>query len=168
MKIVALLFLIVFTPVSFAQSKWWKAEEETTNEKVPHEENENSEEEKEIKKGKVTVTKSPSIEKVIKFKSSTIPPYSGAVQDGYRIQLFFDQDRSEVDKARNTVLSSDNELPTYVEYQAPNYLLLLGDFRTRLEAEKVRAQMAMDFPAAIIKEDKIYMPIIKEEEITND
>jgi len=163
MKKLVTLFLIAFSSVTFAQNNWWNKEDKSSEkEKIEEQTDEEKPFEREIREGKVTVVKDPAIEKVIKFKSATIPPHSAVTQEGFRIQLFFDQNRTAVDKERHKVLTSEQDFPTYVEYQAPNYLLLLGNFRTRLEAEKVRAQMAGEFPAAIIKETKIYMPKIKE------
>lgn len=163
MKNIVVLFLIAFTSTAFTQNTWWNREGNSSeNERIEEKTKEVDSSEQVIREGRVTINKDPNIEKIIKFKSATIPPHSGVTQDGFRIQLFFDQNRSNVDKERGKLLASEPDFPTYVEYHAPNYLLLLGDFRTRLEAEKVRSQMAEEFPAAIIKESKIYLPKIKE------
>jgi hypothetical protein len=176
MKLIVVLFLMVLTPLAFSQNEWWKTDSEAKEQdrkkvnktpqtiaKVEPIANDSTEEPKEIKPGKITVVKSPSINKLIKFKSATIPPNSGPTMDGYRIQLFFDQDRDAVDKARSTALLIDSETSTYIEYKAPNYLLLLGDYRSQLEAEKARSVLTTDFPEAIVVEDKIYLPTIKED-----
>lgn len=166
MRIFFVILLIVVTPVAFGQNEWWKRKNQTEEEEktvdtvkesqvvvVPH---------NDIKPGKVNVSKSSLVDKVIDFKAATVSPYIGPVQDGYRVQVFFDQDRKEVDKARTKVMTLDNDTPTYIEYKAPNYLLLIGDYRTRLEAEKASAKLLHEFPAAIIKEAKIYMPKLNE------
>src|SRR5690554_7328080 len=80
-----------------------------------------SEKPKVIEPGKIQVVKSTSVDKIIKFKSATIPPNMGPIMNGYRIQLFFDQSRSQVDNARSTALQMDSETSTYIEYKAPNY-----------------------------------------------
>jgi len=81
---------------------------------------------------------------------------------------FLYQDRSAIDKARSTMLEMDDESPTYIEYKAPNYFLLQGDYRTQLEAEKIRAALISNFPEAIVIEDKIYLPEIEEEMIKEE
>lgn len=185
MKLIVVLFLMTLAPVAISQNEWWrvnkspeaeKKTEETTPKEKPQQVEKvtpqtpkndvwvdnNTIEPKKITPGKVNITKSGSVDKIINFKSATIPPNMGPLMDGYRIQLFFDQDRSAVDKARSTVLQRDRDSRTYVEYKAPNYFLLEGDYRTQLEAEKVRAALISEFPEAIVVEDKIYLPAIKE------
>lgn len=170
MKLIVVLFLMVLTPSVFSQNEWWKSESENKKQKAPNvskteiTKDDSINEPEEFQAGKITVVKNPSVDKIIKFKSATIPPNMGPIMDGYRIQLFFDQDRSAVDKARSEALKIDGETPTYIEYKAPNYLLLLGDYRSQLEAEKVRATLTSEFPEAIIVENKIYLPKIKEDE----
>lgn len=191
MKTVIVLFTLFFTSMAFTQDEWWKTKSDsshqeaqprpdslnsaldslskkrnvdTTRLKVKNTDTVQYKEPEEFQPGKVTIKKSPLIEKVIKFKSATIPPYSGPIMDGYRIQLFFDQSRKEVDKARAIILGIDSDTPTYIEYNAPNYYLLQGNFRTELEAEKIKAKVISEFPAALVVKDKIYLPKIKIEE----
>ena len=187
MKLIVVLFIMAVAPITFSQNEWWrvnkssetetKTEEETPEkieEQAPQEIEEVISEEwvedsiyepNTIIPGRINVVKSSSVDKIIKFKSATIPPNMGPLMDGYRIQLFFDQDRSAVDKARATMLKLDSQSRTYINYKAPNYFLLHGDYRTQLEAEKFRATITSEFPSALVIEDKIYMPEIPEEEI---
>lgn len=195
MKLVVVLFLMMFTSCSFSQNEWWRfgkntetknQEKEGERENDPHEnvikndslvaEQTEEVEEEESKwvtqrtynpekatTGNVNIIKNPTIDKLIKFKSATIPPNMGPLMDGYRIQIFFDQSRKAVDEARTKMLQINDESETYVEYKAPNYFLLLGNFRTQLEAEKVRSELTSEFPAALVIKDKIYLPKIEEE-----
>lgn len=180
MKLFVVFLCVVFTSSAFSQNEWWKKSNDSIKEvqkplKIDTQSRELNplvEAEKDSVKqtikvepdvfipGTVSVSKSPSIEKVIRFKSATIPPHIAPTMDGYRVQLFFDQSRSEVDKARSKAIKIDPKTPTYVEYMAPNYLLMLGDFREELDAEKKRAALLSEFPEAIIKSMKIYMPQI--------
>ena len=191
MRLLIILFLMVFTPVTFSQNEWWRfgknSETEQEEKKVKEEIEKDTviakketldssllavddvwvterAEPENITPGKINVSKSPSIKKIISFKSATIPPNMGPMMDGFRIQLFFDQSRKAVDKARSEMLELDEDCKTYIEYKAPNYFLLLGDFRTQLTAEKVRSELIDEFPAALVIEDKIYLPEIKTEE----
>ena len=160
-----LLFLsLTISMASFAQNgEWWdqdenpeKKKKDTTvsssvmNDTVTFE------------KGEVKVSKDPRIEKLIKFKGAKIPPATGPKRDGFRVQLFFDQDRKQVDQARSKILQIDGAADTYIEYNAPNYNLLLGNYRTRLEAEKVRSTLLEEFPEAITVKDRIYFPEIED------
>ena|SRR5690554_3444475 len=174
MKLMTILFLLVITPLAIAQNEWWKSETQTTKQEQKAKEklsrnaliqtslNDSVKESAEIKPGQITVVKNPAVEKLIQFKSATIPPNTQPVMEGYRIQLFFDQDRGAVNKSRSELLQIKNDAATYIQYRAPNYLLLVGDFRSQLEAEKVRASLIGEFPEAIIIEDKIHFPKIKD------
>lgn len=187
MKTIIVILLMFLTPLAFSQDEWWNKKSDSTHQESKERTRSTIEPEGHLSRvstldttnfndtnkykepevfqpGDITVVKSPLIEKVIKFKSATIPPYSGPVMDGFRIQLFFDQSRKEVDKARSIILGIDSNTPTYIEYKAPNYFLLQGNYRTELEAEKIRASMISEFPAAIVVKDKIYLPKIKEGE----
>tara|TARA_B100000508_G_scaffold141097_1_gene146954 strand:+ start:47610 stop:48113 length:504 start_codon:yes stop_codon:yes gene_type:complete len=156
---------ILFAFSSFGQSgEWWKRghnkEEETKDTII------SAITEKDTvsyQKGEVKISQDPRIEKLIKFKGAKIPPAIGPKRDGFRVQLFFDQDRKAVDEARSKMLQLDGNADTYIEYKAPNYNLLLGNYRTRLDAEKVRATLLEEFPEAIIVKDRIYFPEIKED-----
>ncbi|WP_133122104.1 hypothetical protein [Brumimicrobium salinarum] len=161
------------TSISSAQNEWWKNasgkeldKKHTTkmqnNNPQDFQGKDSSKAMENVQPGDVNVKKSASIAKIIKFKSATVPPNIAPTMEGYRIQLFFDQDRDAVNKARSEVMQIDDETTTYIEYRAPNYLLLLGDFRQQLDAEKVRAKLISNFPEAIVIEDEIYLPKLKE------
>ena len=160
-----LFVFLLFSATSFGQqSEWWnigknkdKDQKESTNEKVGVEEDTFD-----IQPGNVVIKKDPRIEKLIAFKGAKIPPAKGPKIDGFRVQLYFDQDRSSVDNARSKVLQMNAGAETFVEYKAPNYNLLYGNFRTRLEAEKARSELMGIFPESIIVKDKIYFPRLKE------
>jgi hypothetical protein len=160
-----LFTILLFSATSFGQqTEWWnigkskdKDQKESNEEKVEVEGDT-----VEIQPGKVSIKKDPRIEKLIAFKGAKIPPATGPKIDGFRIQIYFDQDRSSVNSARAKVLQLNASAETYVEYKAPNYNLLYGNFRTRLEAEKARAELMSLFPESIIVKDKIYFPKLKE------
>jgi len=143
-----LIVLICLPYVSFGQNNnWWANDSGNQQRQVASE-------------GKITIYKDPRIAKMIEFKGQTIPPAFGPQVNGYRVQLYFDQDKNNVNEARTRFLTATREIPSYVEYAAPNYNLLIGDFRTRLEAEKWRAQFSAEFPEGIVKEMRIYLPSI--------
>ena len=142
-----ILILICLPCITFGQTTWWTDDAPPANQEL-------------IKEGKVTINKDPRISKMIAFKGQTIPPAFGPQVNGFRVQLYFDQDKDNVNEARTRFLTATRGVPSYIEYAAPNYNLLIGDFRTRLEAEKWRAQLSADFPEGIVKETRIYLPKI--------
>ncbi len=164
MRKLIFLFSIMITFSSFGQTgQWWKGGNDQDEKQADTSAAVKVEHDSIVyEKGKVTVSKDPRIEKLIEFKGAKIPPATGPKKDGFRVQLFFDQDRKQVDEARSKMLQLDRSADTYIEYKAPNYNLLLGNFRSRLDAEKARSKLLQEFPEAIIVKDRIYFPEIEE------
>ncbi len=82
--------------------------------------------------------------------------------NGYRIQLFFDSDKSLINSKRAYFIAKFPEIDTYTSYTAPNFFLKVGDFRTRLEAEKIKAEIEAEFPTSFIIKEKINLPRLSE------
>lgn len=114
------------------------------------------------KSGKVTLVKDSRIDDLNDFRSSAIPPAFEPQMEGYRVQLFFDQERNNINDARAKFMTLRRNTPTYIDFKAPNYNLAAGDFRDQLSAEKLRASIAGEFPEAIVITTKIYLPRIEE------
>lgn len=110
------------------------------------------------KKGKVTVHKDARLDKLADFVRSGEESVEGVQIDGYRIVIFFDQDKSAVSQQKANFLARYNEHKAYVDYVAPNYRVRVGNFRTRLEAESLKAELLAFFPTSVIVVDKIQLP----------
>jgi hypothetical protein len=82
---------------------------------------------------------------------------------GFRIQVFFDSGSNSSDRARS-VKDGFNllfpDIPAYVSWKAPNYRVRVGDWRTRLEAEKALQIITIDYPNAWVIKDEINFPVI--------
>ena len=50
------------------------------------------------------------------------------------------------------------DIPIYLTYVEPHFLLRAGDFRNRVEAEKCLRQIKPKFKEAFVTADKIYRP----------
>jgi hypothetical protein len=79
---------------------------------------------------------------------------------GYRLQICFDSDKNVIDEARDRFLKLYPTIDTYVEFEAPHFNLKVGDFRTRLEAEKIKRQIFGEFVICIVHQDLIQLPRI--------
>jgi len=79
---------------------------------------------------------------------------------GYRIQLAFDYDKPKVDLIRQSFLSQFPHIETYITFEAPNFNLKAGNFRTQMEAEIVKEKMVLQYPLNNILKEKIAMPSI--------
>ena len=108
--------------------------------------------------GILIIDKDERIEELFTNKSKIIPPATTPQIIGYRIQLFFDTDKKEVDLARKKFIELHPEVETNVVYKAPNYFLKIGNFRTRLEAEKIKVTLDKEFPTNYILKELISLP----------
>ena len=79
---------------------------------------------------------------------------------GYRIQLAFDSDKNKVDLVRLSFLNQFPEIETYINFEAPNFNLKAGNFRTLIEAEIIKEKMVLQYPLNNILKDKINLPSI--------
>lgn len=113
--------------------------------------------------GHVEIYKDQRIDGLVKKQGLVIPPATSPQLPGYRVQLIFDSDRKIVDEARNRFISSYPKVDTYVIYNAPNYVLKVGDFRSQLEAEKVKDSFVRDFPTCFIIKEMINLPRIDQD-----
>jgi hypothetical protein len=81
---------------------------------------------------------------------------------GYRLQIFYDQEKNNVNQKRADYLARYKGQPAYINYKAPNFRLRIGDFRTRLQAENYMNEIKVDWPDAIIVEDDIELPSLED------
>ena len=84
---------------------------------------------------------------------------------GYRIRIFSDlgstaRDESQATKARFYELFP--EIPIYPEYVSPYFRVLVGDFRTNIDALKEFKRIKKYFPSAFIVPYKINYPKLEE------
>lgn len=112
--------------------------------------------------GNITIHKDARLDQRISNYGEITPPHTTPQINGYRIQLAFEQSKSEIEKHRTTFSNSFPKIDTYVIYSAPNFFLKVGDFRTKIEAEKVKSQVESDFPTSNVIRDQINLPKIDE------
>jgi hypothetical protein len=79
---------------------------------------------------------------------------------GYRLQICFDSDKSIIDEARNRFISIYPKIDTYVTFEAPNFNLMVGDFRTLIEAERIQSEIHGKFTVVIVHKTQINLPRI--------
>ena len=116
-------------------------------------------------KGEVTVIKDPLIDSLI-AKRLQVYKTSGEVKPGkpivsaygYRVQIFYGSDRREVFSEQARFKGLYPKLNTYLVYKEPNYYVRVGDFRTRLEAQRLINELRPNFPTLFIFREKINAP----------
>jgi len=81
--------------------------------------------------------------------------------DGYRIQIFFDSGANSKTRAQSIYESFRAKYPetgAYLTFKSPNYKVRVGDFRTRLDAQRFLNDLLPDYPNAFIITDQINLP----------
>lgn len=84
--------------------------------------------------------------------------------DGFRIQIFFDSGNKSKTRAKSVYESFMVKYPdigTYLTFKSPNYKVRIGDFRTKLDAQRFLNEIIADYPNAWIIEDKINSPNVE-------
>lgn len=114
-------------------------------------------------RGKVEVDKDPKVDSLIGnylvggVKTNNAEPASSS-STGYRIQIFSGSDRKS---AYNVQTKFQNKFPdthTYLSYRDPNFKVKVGDFRSRIEAEKMVEEIKPAFGGLFIISEKINLP----------
>ena len=75
--------------------------------------------------------------------------------DGYRVKIHFSADRSKANEVKARFISKYNDVPTHDDYQQPNFVVNVGDFKTKLEAYELLKKIQIDFPYAFIVKSKV-------------
>lgn len=109
-------------------------------------------------RGDVVIHKDNRIDALVAKEGALIPPAIKPQIDGFRVQLFFDSDKTLVNDARSRFIAKFPTVDTYVDFNAPNFFLKVGDFRTRMEAEKIKTEVEAEFPTSFIVQEKVYLP----------
>lgn len=85
--------------------------------------------------------------------------------EGFTILLYSSSGANSRLSARNIQIEFREMFPDYVthlSWKSPNYEVRIGDFRTKIEAEKVLQEISKTFPMAFIKADWIELPELPE------
>jgi len=75
--------------------------------------------------------------------------------DGFRIQVAAGSNRTNIYKVKSEFNSAFPKIKQYLIYQAPNFKLRVGNYRTRLEAYKDLQEILPLFNGAFIIRDEI-------------
>lgn len=81
--------------------------------------------------------------------------------NGFRIQLLSESGNNS--KAQAQMLQEELKVRfpdagVYLSFKSPNYRVRLGDFRTRLDAQRYLMDILIDYPQAFIVNDLINLP----------
>ena len=102
----------------------------------------------------VVIIKDKKIDDLIKNKSN-IRRVSTA---GYRVQIYFSTDKDKVQELRMKFIKQYPKMETYITFDAPNYILRVGDFTEKNDAERFKKEIFRDYPENFIIKTAINVP----------
>lgn len=118
-------------------------------------------------RGTVEVIKDPLIDTLIARRgmlkatgASPLSALAGTSSYGYRVQIYNGSSRKEAYNVQARFLDEHVGMRTYIRYDEPNYKIRAGDFRSRLEAEKLMQELRGSYTGLFIIRDKITPPKI--------
>jgi hypothetical protein len=112
-------------------------------------------------RGTVKVFKDPRIDSLIAHRHVLRGVKSGGARyssQGYRIQIFSGTSRKDAYNVQARFQAEYPGLRTYVSYKMPDFKVHIGDFRTRLEAEKQVQDMKSRYTRLFIISTRINPP----------
>ena len=95
--------------------------------------------------GNVTINQDPTISTLLDLKTEINANDEDTRR--YKIQIF-SGDHNKAKEVKTAFLYSFNEWPSRIEYETPNYKVWIGNFRTKLEADRALVKIKKKFPSA--------------------
>lgn len=83
------------------------------------------------------------------------------VIEGWRIEIFFEAgnySKNLAMEAKAGFVKNYPETSSYLIFQQPYYKVRVGDYRTKMEAEKFLDEIATEYPQAFVVTDEINFP----------
>ena len=117
---------------------------------------------------KLPVQCDPKITELLKLQVE-LGKKSGTLS-GYRLQIYFgsgEKAHSQASKIKNEFLSSNPGIKAYLLFKSPDFIVRVGDFRTKSEALKLGKSLTYQFPNAFIVADEITFPELVNNTIIN-
>lgn len=109
--------------------------------------------------GEINIVQDERVDQLINKHIENNASFDGAT--GYRIQIFFDSGSNAKTKANNErrrFLMLFPKTKAYITFDAPNFKVRVGDFRSRLEAEQFLRGIQKNFEMSYVVPSKIKLP----------
>lgn len=75
--------------------------------------------------------------------------------EGYRVKIHFGSDKTKAREVQTKFSGKYADIPTYEDYQQPNFVIMVGDYKSKLEASELLKKIREDYPYAFIVKSKI-------------
>lgn len=116
------------------------------------------------KTGIVRVKKDARIDELLEFLGTAEAPDPVKI-DGFRVQVFFDPNRDLALGEKAKFMSSVPNVDAYMEWDAPNHYVRVGNFYTKQQALMLIEDLKGAFPTATVIKCKIELPELPEDEL---
>lgn len=117
---------------------------------------------KKVKGSNITTIEDDRIGNLLE-KENEINKSKGTMK-GFRVQIYYGsgaESRTLARKVQSDFIKQFPNQPSYLIFQSPNFKIRVGDFRTKLEAEKFMLEVKEYFENAFIVKDEIALPELK-------
>lgn len=111
--------------------------------------------------GKVTFKKEKELDEITEFVGKNKDNPENIRTEGFRVQIYFNENKAVALGQKANFMTGYAEHKAYLDYLAPNYRVRVGNFRTKLEAEKLKQELLSVYPTCIIIQDNIELPALK-------
>jgi len=110
--------------------------------------------------GVFTVYEDPKIKELSRYVGKPHGRETEVKIEGFRVQIFFDQNREKVERAEKEFKRKHGKVKTYLDFDNPPiHRLRVGNYRTKLEALKFQDKIKGAYPnAMIVKKVLIELP----------
>ncbi|WP_339751903.1 SPOR domain-containing protein [uncultured Winogradskyella sp.] len=99
--------------------------------------------------GKVNVSQDSDIDKLLEYKKDI------KTTKVYKIQVFDSTDPDKAQREKANFLNAFGQWPVEIVWNTPNYKVWVGNFATRLEADRAWAKIKKKYMYAIIFQPKL-------------
>ncbi len=115
---------------------------------------------------KVNPDQDPRLTRMVQWQRENNRRKNGI--DGWRVEIFNRSGTTAFDEARKVkqdFLLAYPDIPAYVLFNAPDFKVRVGDFRTRNEALKLRKEIENTYPKSFEVRGKIHFPPLHREAV---
>lgn len=107
----------------------------------------------------ISIKQDPQIDRLLRVHKDIVTREKGI--SGFRVQIYSDSGNQSKLRTQRKKAEFDNKhpgVPSYVVFDAPDFKLRVGDFRTRLDARRFLEKIAREYEGAYIVVDNINFP----------
>jgi len=99
--------------------------------------------------GEVTIKQDSDIDRLLEYKKDI------KTTKIYKIQVYQSVDPDKAQREKLNFLNTYNDWPVEIVWNTPNYKVWVGNFATRLEADRALAKIKKEYMNAIIFQPKL-------------